>query len=91
AFTNKVCGLQPLYSLSRRPLCHPPSEDIQHQLEEIVSRYKSLGVDDLSAYVLMNGKCNSIVCPDTGLIDARVIDSVSDELAIEFDQLLNLV
>ncbi|MEG4839574.1 AAA family ATPase [Microcoleus sp. B9-D4] len=67
------------------------SEDIQHQLEEIVSRYKSLDVSDLSAYVLMNGKCNSIVCPDTGLIDARVIDSVSDELAIEFDQLLNLV
>jgi len=40
---------------------------------------------------LSDGKCNSIVCPDTGLIDARVIDSVSDELAIEFDQLLNLV
>lgn len=67
------------------------SEDIQHQLEEIVSRYKSLDVEDLSAYVLSDGKCNSIVCPDTGLIDARVIDSVSDELAIEFDQLLNLV
>ncbi|HSF73162.1 MAG TPA: AAA family ATPase [Microcoleus sp.] len=67
------------------------SEDIQHQLEKIVSRYKSLDVSDLSAYVLMNGKCNSIVCPDTGLIDGRVIDSVSDELAIEFDQLLNLV
>jgi AAA15 family ATPase/GTPase len=67
------------------------SEDIQHQLEEIVSRYKSLDVSDLSAYVLSDGKCHSIVCPDTGLIDARVIDSVSDELAIEFDQLLNLV
>ena len=67
------------------------SEDIQHQLEKIVSRYKSLDVSDLSAYVLSDGKCQSIVCPDTGLIDARVIDSVSDELAIEFDQLLNLV
>ncbi|HLO48539.1 MAG TPA: AAA family ATPase, partial [Kamptonema sp.] len=66
------------------------SEDIQHQLEEIVSRYKSLDVSDLSAYVLTDGKCSSIVCPDTGLIDARVIDSVSDELAIEFDKLLNL-
>ncbi|MCY7383681.1 MAG: ATP-binding protein [Microcoleus sp. CAN_BIN18] len=72
-------------------LCEESSEDIQHQLEKIVSRYKSLDVDDLSAYVLSDGKCNSIVCPDTGLIDARVIDSVSDELAIEFDQLLNLV
>ncbi|MDB9514151.1 AAA family ATPase [Kamptonema animale CS-326] len=67
------------------------SQDIQNQLEEIVSRYKSLDVSDLSAYVLTEGKCSSIVCPDTGLIDARVIDSVSDELAIEFDKLLNLV
>lgn len=67
------------------------SEDIQYQLEKIVSRYKSLDVEDLSAYVLSDGKCNTIVCPDTGLIDARVIDSVSDELAIEFDKILNLV
>ena len=67
------------------------SEGVQHQLEKIISRYKSLDISDLSAYVLMNGKCSSIVCPDTGLIDAKVIDSVSDELAIEFDKLLNLV
>ena len=67
------------------------SEDVQHQLEKIVSRYKSLDVSDLSAYVLIDGKCSSIVCPETGLIDAKVIDSVSDDLAIEFEQLLNLV
>ena len=67
------------------------SEGVQNQLEKIVSKYKSLDISDLSAYVLMNGKCSSIVCPDTGLIDAKVIDSVSDELAIEFDRLLNLV
>jgi len=67
------------------------SRDVQRQLEKIVSRYKSLDVSDLSAYVLMDGKCRSIVCPETGLIDAKVIDSVSDDLAIEFEQLLNLV
>jgi AAA15 family ATPase/GTPase len=67
------------------------SGDMQRQLEKIVSRYKSLDVSDLSAYVLMDGKCTSIVCPETGLIDAKVIDSVSDDLAIEFEQLLNLV
>lgn len=67
------------------------SGDVQDKLEKIVSRYKSLDVSDLSAYVLMDGKCSSIVCPDTGLIDAKVIDSVSDDLAIEFEQLLNLV
>ena len=67
------------------------SKDVQRQLEKIVPRYKSLDVSDLSAYVLMDGKCSSIVCPDTGLIDAKIIDSVSDDLAIEFEQLLNLV
>ncbi|MEG3896429.1 MULTISPECIES: AAA family ATPase [unclassified Microcoleus] len=67
------------------------SGDVQRQLEKIVSRYKSVDVSDLSAYVLMDGKCSSIVCPETGLIDAKVIDAVSDDLAIEFEQLLNLV
>jgi predicted ATPase len=66
------------------------SQDILHQLEKIVPRYKALTTSDLSAYVLANGKCSSIICSDTGLIDAKVIDSVSDELAIEFDKLLSL-
>lgn len=65
-------------------------KDILHKLEKIVPRYKALNTSDLSAYVLADGKCNSIVCSDTGLIDARIIDSVSDELAIEFDKLLSL-
>lgn len=67
------------------------SGDVQPQSEKIVSKYKSLDVSELSAYVLMDGKCRSIVCPETGLIDAKVIDSVSDDRAIEFDELLNLV
>jgi predicted ATPase len=67
------------------------SEDVKYQLESIVSRYKSLDISEFSAYVLIDGKCKSIVCPETGLIDAKVIDSVSDDLAIEFDKLLNLV
>lgn len=66
------------------------SQDILHQLEKIVPRFKALTTSDLSAYVLANGKCSSIICSDTGLIDAKVIDSVSDELAIEFDKLLSL-
>jgi AAA15 family ATPase/GTPase len=67
------------------------SVDVKRKLEKIVSRYKVLDISDLSAYVLMDGTCRNIVCSDTGLIDAKVIDAVSDDLAIEFDQLLNLV
>jgi predicted ATPase len=66
-------------------------QDALHKLEKIVPRYKALETSDLSAYVLTNGKCNSIICSDTGLIDAKIIDSVSDELAIEFDKLLSLI
>lgn len=65
-------------------------EEVSYQLEKIVPKYKALNTSDLSAYVLANGKCSSIVCPETGLIDAKIIDSVSDELAIEFDKLLDL-
>lgn len=61
------------------------------ELEKIVPRYKALMLSDLSAYALENGRCTSIICPDTGLIDANVIDRISDDLAIEFDKLLNLV
>lgn len=66
------------------------SQDMLRQIEKIVPKYKALTTADVSAYVLENGKCSNIICFDTGLIDAKVIDSVSDELAIEFDKLLNL-
>jgi predicted ATP-dependent endonuclease of OLD family len=65
------------------------SGDMQLQLENIIPKYKSLNISDLSAYVLMDGKCSSIVCLNTGLIDANIIDSVSDDLAIQFDKLLD--
>jgi len=61
------------------------------QLEKLVPKYKALNISEISAYVLENGKCKSIICNETGLIDANIIDSVSDDLAIQFDQLLNLV
>ncbi|WP_424098720.1 AAA family ATPase [Moorena producens] len=65
-------------------------EDVLPKLEKIVPSYKALSTSDLSAYVLENGKAKNILYNDTGLIDANVIDGVSDQLAIEFDELLNL-
>lgn len=64
--------------------------EISSCLEDIVPRYKAISPSEFSAYVLKDGMCSSIICPETGLIDATLIDSVSDELAIEFDKLLNL-
>ncbi|NEO65552.1 MAG: ATP-binding protein, partial [Moorea sp. SIO4G2] len=66
------------------------SQDTLPKLEEILPNYKALSTSDLSAYVLVNGNAENILYKETGLIDANVIDGVSDELAIEFDKLLDL-
>ncbi|MBD2327781.1 ATP-binding protein [Alkalinema sp. FACHB-956] len=65
--------------------------EMGRQLAQVVPIYKALGKGDLAAYVVENGTARSIVSAETGLIDAEVIDSVSNELAIEFDRLLDLV
>lgn len=65
-------------------------QKIIDELEKIVPRYKALMTEDLAAYEVAKGRCKNIICSETGLIDARAIDAVSDELAIEFDNLLNL-
>jgi len=67
--------------------------DAEHleELEKIVPKYKALSTDDFSAYALADGKCTSIINPKTGLIDATIIDSVSEDLMIEFDNLINLI
>ncbi len=40
-------------------------------------------------YALKGGSASSIMDPETGLIDAAVIDQVSADIAIEFDKLLS--
>ncbi|NEQ56095.1 MAG: ATP-binding protein [Moorea sp. SIO4A1] len=66
------------------------SEDVLPKLEKIVPSYKALSTSYLSAYVLENGKAENILDKETDLIYANLIDGVSDELAIQFDQLLDL-
>jgi predicted ATPase len=68
-----------------------PDTEKYHQLEKIVSKHKALNIADVSAYLLMDGKCRSIVSEEDGLIDAAAIDQVSDELAIQFEKLLDLM
>jgi len=40
------------------------------------------------AYEINNGEIKNIIEPETGLIDANIIDSVSSIIAEEFDKLL---
>ncbi|NER97410.1 MAG: ATP-binding protein [Symploca sp. SIO1B1] len=59
-----------------------------------ISRYvpvsRFLDPNELSVYSLSDGYCQSILDAETGLIDTNIIDEVSNELAIQFDQLLDL-
>ncbi|NER49541.1 MAG: ATP-binding protein [Symploca sp. SIO1A3] len=53
-----------------------------------VSRF--LDPNELTVYSLSDGYCQSILDSETGLIDTNIIDEVSNELAIQFDQLLDI-
>lgn len=67
------------------------SEEVQENLALILPRYKALNSRQMQVLSLENGQCRSIISEETGLIDATIIDQVSEELSIEFDQLLDLV
>jgi len=45
---------------------------------------------EVTFYALEDGSAKSIMDPETGLIDAAVIDQVSADIAIEFDKLLSM-
>ncbi len=65
----------------------------KEKIQEI-SRYvpisRSLHPNELAVYSLSGGYAQSILDIETGLIDANIIDEVSNELAVQFDQLLDI-
>ncbi len=58
------------------------------KLEGIVPSSVALIPGEVKAYSLENGAAKSIICPDTKLIDAEIINNVSADIAVQFDQLL---
>jgi hypothetical protein len=64
--------------------------DSLESLQTVMPQFKSLEPKDISAYAFMAGGCSTIIEPQTGLIDASIIDSVSDTIAIEFDALIGI-
>ena len=60
----------------------------KERLSKIVPESRALFPGEVAAYALDAGEAKSIISPDTKLIDAYVIDAVSDELTKEFDSLL---
>lgn len=60
------------------------------QVLKVIPASQILDPDDVAAYHVVDGKSRNIIDPETQLIDAQIIDSISEELAIQFDQLLDI-
>lgn len=61
------------------------------QVLKVIPAYQILDPDDVAAYHVVDGKARNIIDPETQLIDAQIIDSISEELEIQFDQLLEIL
>ena len=59
------------------------------EVGKIINENSWISKNDFSAYYVENGKANSIL-NDQGLIDENKLDSISEDLAGEFDALMDL-
>lgn len=66
------------------------SEEKIEKISHLVPRTRFLNPEEVAVYSLKDGYCKSIIDEETGLIDTNIIDAVSNELAIQFDELLDL-
>ncbi|BDD10432.1 hypothetical protein FUAX_28640 [Fulvitalea axinellae] len=66
------------------------SPEKAEQLYEIVGKDEVMNLKDLGAYEIKDGKVNSIIDQENGLILAEYLDGVSDEIGEQFDRLLDL-
>ena len=65
-------------------------DKLKKQLFTIVDEDQILDINDISAYMLQHGKLENIIDQETQLINATLIDEISDEIGYTFDQLLAL-
>jgi predicted ATPase len=63
---------------------------IAKEVDKIISKNSWINSEDFSAYYINDGKAKSIVNGKTGLIDENELDSISEDLAGEFDALMDL-
>lgn len=59
-------------------------------LEEIIPEEQLLKAKDIRVYSLQHGTARSILSEETGLISTNTLDAVSNELAIQFDNILDV-
>lgn len=66
------------------------SEEKIEKISAHVPKTRFINPQEVAVYSLKNGYCESIIDEETGLINTNIIDEVSNELAIQFDELLDL-
>ena len=66
------------------------SEDAKQKIYRIIPKDVIIDESFLNAFAFKEGKAKSIVDKETGLIYSQYLDSVSEDIAIEFDNLLNV-
>lgn len=60
------------------------------KLFKIVPEFEVLKPGELNAYAFENGGVTSLIDEETGLISADMLDQVSEEIAVQFEELLDL-
>jgi predicted ATPase len=60
------------------------------EVEKVIPRASWLNPDEFAAYYVADGTVRSIINPHTGLIAENELDSVSDEIGGEFNQLVDI-
>jgi predicted ATP-binding protein involved in virulence len=66
------------------------SEEKKLAVYKIVPKELMISEKYLNAYAFKDGTAVNIVDKETGLIYSKYLDSVSEEISIEFDKLLNI-
>ncbi|HWK04558.1 MAG TPA: AAA family ATPase [Puia sp.] len=59
-------------------------------VNKVISQKSWINKEDFSAFYLIDGRATSIVDDNTGLIDENALDSISEDLAGEFDELMKM-
>ena len=66
------------------------TEDKIEKISRYVPKTRFLNPQEVTVYALKHGSYQSIIDSETGLIDTNIIDDVSNDLAMQFDELLEL-
>lgn len=79
-----------LSSINNHFIAGAIESDKAEEVYKIISKEEILYARDSAAYSLKNGKCKSLISEVDGLILADVLDNVSNDIASNFDNLLDL-